>query len=195
MTKTWGSWKSKWKAESSFAQDKKAIESKEWKLECAKVKSALDMRNTYDQKEWRQHIERAKTFSTNINEIKPGIQRHLEKLSDLLEKQLDKIMSRENQINKAMTDFGEEFKDKNEKYKFIQDRINQLTTRVKSLNEEYSQLSVKNEQLQTKLEDQGNSATNDEPRIRLKKALTDIQVSRSIDLRKKSRRWTSESEC
>lgn len=86
-------------------------------------------------------------------------------------------MSRENTINKAMTDFGESFKEKNEQYKFLQDRIDQLTGRFQTLNDEYSKLSVKNDSLQLKLNEQTNEATNDESLIRIKKALTDINVS------------------
>lgn len=76
-----------------------------------------------------------------------------------------------------MTDFGESFKEKNEQYKFLQDRIDQLTGRFQTLNDEYSKLSVKNDSLQSKLNEQTNEATNDESLIRIKKALTDINVS------------------
>ena len=54
-------------------RDRQVIQSKttakEWMIECARVKNKLVLRNTFDQKEWRQHIEKAKTFSGNIEEI------------------------------------------------------------------------------------------------------------------------------
>jgi len=61
----------------SIDNDRKAIESKantkEWKVECNSVRNKLQMKNTFDQKEWRQHIEKAKLFSGDLLQIVSGV--------------------------------------------------------------------------------------------------------------------------
>jgi chromosome segregation ATPase len=86
-------------------------------------------------------------------------------------------LSRENQINKAMTDFGEEFKIKNEKNKEINETVTSITSRIKDSSEEYQRLAEKYEKLKVRLDDYENTATNDEPLIKLKKACADLKVT------------------
>ena len=100
----------------------------------------------------------------------------LEKLSDLLDKQLDRIGSREKEINNIMNEIGEEFKTKSERYKELQTEIDHLSAKVKKMNEEYSQLSVKNDQLQAKLNKQADQTTNNQPLIQIKETITHLKV-------------------
>lgn len=165
--------------ENYLAQDKQVIqpraEEKEWILECQRVRSKLEERQTADHKEWRQHIERAKLLSEGLKKHCPGSKKNLERLSDKIGNQLERILSRENQINKAMTDIGEEFKDKNNKNKEINEQVTNITSRVKDSSEEYNRLTEKYEKLKARLDEYENTATNDEPLIKLKKACADLK--------------------
>lgn len=171
-----------------LGQDKAAIqpraEEKEWKLECERVRSRLEEKVLADHKEWRQHIERAKNLSDNLKKHAPSAKKNLERLSDKIGSQLERILSRENQINKAMTDFGEEFKIKNEKNKEINETITNLTSRVKESSEEYQRYCEKYEKLKVRLDDFENNVTNDEPLIKLKKATADLKAEiKTMDVR------------
>jgi len=156
---------------------------KEWKLECEKVKRHLESITGVDQKEWRHHIERSKDLSEKIaqdvdcHHQKPRVQGGLEKLSEMLDKQLDRIGSREREINKVMVEIGEEFKTKSERYKELQTEIDHLSSKVKKLNDEYSQLSIKNEQLQAKLNKQADATTNNQPLIQIKETIQQVKVA------------------
>merc|ERR1711988_1460746 len=174
--------------ENYLGQDKQPIharaEEKEWILECQRVRSKLEERQTADHKEWRQHIERAKTLSDNLKKHCPSSKKNLERLSDKIGNQLEGILSRENQINKAMTDIGEEFKDKNNKNKEINEQVNNITSRVKDSSEEYNRLTEKYEKLKARLDEYENTATNDEPLIKLKKACADLKGEiKTMDVR------------
>ena len=105
------------------------------------------------------------------------MQGSLEKLSEMLDKQLDRISSREREINKVMIEIGEEFKTKSERYKELQTEIDHLTTKVKKLNDEYTQLSIKNEQLQAKLNKQADITTNNQPLIQIKETIQQVKVA------------------
>lgn len=174
--------------ENYLGSDKQAIqpraEEKEWILECQRVRSKLEERVTADHKEWRQHIERAKNLSDNLKKHAPSAKKNLERLSDKIGNQLERILSRENQINKAMTDFGEEFKIKNEKNKEINETVTSITSRIKDSSEEYQRLAEKYEKLKVRLDDYENTATNDEPLIKLKKACADLKGEiKTMDVR------------
>jgi len=174
--------------ENYLGQDKQAIqpraEEKEWILECQRVRSKLEARQTADHKEWRQHIERAKNLSDNLKKHAPSAKKNLERLSDKIGQQLERILSRENQINKAMTDFGEEFKIKNEKNKEINETVTGITSRIKDSSEEYQRLVEKYDKLKSRLDEYENTTTNDEPLIKLKKACADLKVEiKTMDVR------------
>ena len=79
-----------------------------------------------------------------------------------------------------------EFKkrDKNEKNKEINETIANLTSRVKESSDEYQRYCEKYEKLKVRLDDYENTATNDEPLIKLKKACADLKVEiKNMDVR------------
>lgn len=159
-------------------------EEKEWILECQRVRSKLEQNIIADHKEWRNHIEKAKGFSDNLKKSEPSTTINLERLSDRIGQQLERILSKENQINKAMSDIGEEFKVKNEKNKEINETIANLTARVKESSDEYQRYCEKYEKLKVRLDDYENTATNDEPLIKLKKACADLKGEiKNMDVR------------
>lgn len=126
------------------------------------------------------------------------MQTSLEKLADLLEKHLDRIGSREKEINKVMVEIGEEFKTKSERYKELQGEIDHLSVKVKKLNEEYSQLSVKNEQLQAKLNKQADESTNNQPLIQIKETIQQVKVGPPQAERNSGdgcAHWSAEQHC
>lgn len=102
----------------------------------------------------------------------------------MMDKQLDRIGSREREINKVMVEIGEEFKNKSERYKELQTDIDVRTVRVKKLNDEYIALSGKNDQLQTKLSTLTNTTTNNQPLIQIKETIKHLrQEIQQMDVR------------
>lgn len=93
---------------SSLPEEKKLldskIEKKEWILECERVASKLKFVVKNDAKEWRSHIESAKTYHENIKKLVPDSRGCLEKISDELGKVLERIGKRERNINVNMNE-------------------------------------------------------------------------------------------
>lgn len=173
---------------SANKENKQVIESKanekEWKNEVDKVRRQLESFTGVDQKEWRHHIENSKELTEKIGQDKPRIQMALEKLCDMMDKQLDRIGSREREINKVMVEIGEEFKNKSERYKELQTDIDVRTARVKKLNDEYIALSAKNDQLQGKLSTLTNTTTNNQPLIQIKETIKHLRLEiQQMDVR------------
>ena len=80
------------------------IEYREWILEVERVAARLKIPAQNDAKEWRNHIEQAKTYGQTINKSLPEARTKLERMSEDLGKVLEKITKRERGINVNMTE-------------------------------------------------------------------------------------------
>ena len=80
------------------------IDHKEWILEVERVAPKLKIPVQNDAKEWRNHIEQAKTYGQTIKKTLPDARVKLEKMSEKLIKILEKISQREKGINVNMND-------------------------------------------------------------------------------------------
>ena len=84
-------------------EERQVIESKtelkDWILECERVSSKLKFAIQTSSKDWRQHIESSKKYSQMINNLVPSFRKNTERMSDELNKNLDDLVKREQQIN------------------------------------------------------------------------------------------------
>ena len=80
------------------------IDSKEWELEVERVAPRLKIPLQNDAKEWRNHIEQAKTYGQTIKKSLPDARGKLERMSENLGKVLEKITGREKRINVNMNE-------------------------------------------------------------------------------------------
>lgn len=80
------------------------IDHKEWILEVERVAPRLKIPVQNDAKEWRNHIEQARTYGQTIKKTLPDARGKLEKMSEKLVKILEKISQREKGINVNMND-------------------------------------------------------------------------------------------
>ncbi len=80
------------------------IDSREWELEVERVAPRLKIPIQNDSKEWRNHIEQAKTYGQVIKKTLPDARSKLEKMSENLGKVLEKITKREKGINVNMNE-------------------------------------------------------------------------------------------
>merc|ERR1719376_1753053 len=107
-----------------------------------------------ERNEWRRHIDMTKNFSGTITKLNTSVFKNLEKIAEIIEKGVDKIITNENVLNNAFSDHFTEIKKSSERKKEIDMKIKTYTQKINEHNE---------------------SATNDEPLLKIKKVIDDLR--------------------
>lgn len=130
------------------------VDQKDWILECERVVTKLKYGSQQSSKaggrEWREHLEQTKTYSESIKKILPVTRQSLEKLSEELEKVLEVISKRENNINMNMSNSGGEYKQLSQDSTYFSQKYQTLTSNIREMGENYKTLTDKYDQLQNK---------------------------------------------
>ena len=87
-------------------------------------------------------------------------------------------------LNNALSDYFNDIKSNNESKKEYDQRIVLLSKKIKDLTEDYKGIDNKYGEMKLKLDEQNESATNDEPLLKIKKTINDLRVELTkIDIR------------
>lgn len=157
---------------------------KEWYSECERVAGKLLINKVTDKNEWRIHLDLLNNNFKKIKLQKSQVKNSIEKLSETVEKKLGKIQSSQNILNNAVCEYFQELKVNNDKKKEAEGRIKLLTGRVKELQDEFNENNTQVEVLQKRIEDQSNSAGNEEEILKMKKSIDELQEELTkIDIR------------
>jgi len=160
------------------------IDSKEWELEVERVAPRLKIPLQNDAKEWRNHIEQAKTYGQTIKKSLPDARGKLERMSENLGKVLEKITGREKRINVNMNELGTEYKAKAEDLKVNLTRYHELEKSVKEKREELRKVSEKYDAIMGKISQSSNEATDSSSLVKIKTAIQKLkQDIKAMDLR------------
>jgi len=160
------------------------IEYREWILEVERVAARLKIPAQNDAKEWRNHIEQAKTYGQTINKSLPEARTKLERMSEDLGKVLEKITKRERGINVNMTELGTEYKARAEELKTSLGKYHELEKSVKEKKEEFRKVSEKYEAIMSKINESSNQATDSSGLPKIKAAIQKLrQDIKAMDLR------------
>ena len=166
--------------EETSTQQKRIIETdadpKEWYEECERVQSKLVISKVNERNEWRRHVDMARGYSSSVSELTQQVYKHLEKVSDNIEKNLEKIVANQNTLNNAFSDHFVEIKQSSERKKEVDSKIKVYAAKIKELSEEYNGLNSKYEEIQRKINEHNESATNDEPLLKIKKTIDDLKT-------------------
>jgi hypothetical protein len=166
--------------EETATQHKRVIETdadpKEWYEECERVQSKLVISKINERNEWRRHVDMARGYSGSVNELTQQVYKSLEKISENIEKSLDKIIANQNTVNNAFSDHFVEIKQSSERKKEVDSKIKVYAAKIKELSEEYNGLNSKYEEIQRKINEHNESATNDEPLLKIKKTIDDLKT-------------------
>ena len=157
---------------------------KEWYRECERVANNFMINKVNERNEWRMHVDLSKNYSKKITALNNQTIKGLEKIADTVDKSLKKIKVNENMLNNALSDYFQDLKGTNSKKKEVDYKIQKISQRIKDLSKDYSNAQNKCEELQKKLDEQNNTATNDEALIKIRKTIDDIKLeSTRIDIR------------
>lgn len=160
------------------------IDSKEWELEVERVAPRLKIPLQNDAKEWRNHIEQAKTYGQTIKKSLPDARGKLERMSENLSKVLEKITGREKRINVNMNELGTEYKAKAEDLKVNLTRYHELEKSVKEKREDLRKVSEKYDAIMGKISQSSNEATDSSSLVKIKTAIQKLkQDIKAMDLR------------
>ena len=175
-------------AKEDQGQQKRMIETnadeREWYKECERVANRLLIDKVNERNEWRMHIDLSKNHTKHLSDLNPRIVKALEKVADGVQKSLQKITANENMLNNALSDYFVDLKGNTDKKKEVDLKIKNITQKVKDLTSEYNQVSTKCDQLQKKLNEQNDSATNDEALIKIRRTIDDIKSEvTKVDIR------------
>lgn len=160
------------------------IDHKEWILEVERVAPRLKIPVQNDAKEWRNHIEQAKTYGQTIKKTLPDARVKLEKMSEKLVKILEKISQREKGINVNMNDMGAEYKTRAEDLKVSLAKYHDLEKSVKDKKEEFRKVTEKYDQIMSKISESSNLATDSSALVKIKTAIQKLSADiKAMDLR------------
>jgi estrogen-related receptor beta like 1 len=147
----------------------------EWQKEIERVSSRLKIQAGGDTKEWRTHLEQAKTYSQKVKEFLPDARAKLEKTSDDLSKLMEKISGKEKVINKNFAHIIDEYKVHAENLKDVRQKSGQLNESYQKQQERLLEITEKLEEIQSTMNERGNTMTDTSPLVRIKKAIHSLR--------------------
>jgi estrogen-related receptor beta like 1 len=151
------------------------INAEEWQKECERVSSRLKIQSGLDTKEWRTHLEQAKTYSEKVKEYLPEARGKLEKTSDELLKIMEKISGKEKVINKNFAHIIEEYKVHAENLKDVRQKSDQLNDNNQKQLILLNEITDKLEVIQNTMNVAGNTMTDTSPLFQIKKAIHSLR--------------------
>ncbi|KAM3721332.1 Intraflagellar transport protein [Dirofilaria immitis] len=146
-----------------------------WKLEVERVAPHLKITFEQDSKDWRMHLERMRSLQKSVTELLSTTEPNLKRISNELEKTMERIINREkyfnSQLESVLTKFclaKERMIDIKEKWKEINSSILERTQKLQHISDELEQIK---QQI-----DEKNLQNNDGvPMLRLKQALQKME--------------------
>ena len=160
------------------------VDEREWAAECERAAQKLAIGRAGERSEWRFHLDINKSYCATVESCIGRIRSPLERISEVVERQLEKIAASEVFLNQALGGLLKPVASNAEKKKETDARIKVLSLKIKELAEEATAVNSRCEDLQAKLDEQNNKATNDEPVIKMKKTIDDLKKEiLKIDIR------------
>jgi len=146
------------------------VDSHAWKMELERVLPTLKVTLKLDGKDWRTHIDQMHNNQGAIEKYLAETSAHLTKLSEDINRTLEKINSREKYVNQSLEHTLLSFRQ-------LQDRLAEKREAEKTESASLDQLSAQLTLISTELdkvkqemEEKGANMTNGEPLVRIKQA-------------------------
>ena len=159
------------------------VSEQEWYAECDRVAERLQTRREGDRNEWRTHIDINRHHSSNVEGFVARLKRSLERVSETIERQNERIRVSETFLNNALASALADLQGAFERRQENDLRIKRLNAKIKELGDEHAGLNVRCADVQRKIDSQNATATNDEPVAVLRKTLEDLRAEmRKMDI-------------
>lgn len=151
------------------------VDPAEWKLELERVGPRLKFKADGASKEWRTHIEQSQKHEQQINESFPEAKVALEKIGKELRAAIDRIGSKERNINKDFEHLGAEFREKQKKLDEIQEQYNELSKTVSEFTSGLAEKTDSVEMIKSQMNSQNSSMTDTSPLRKIQTALNSLR--------------------
>uniref|UniRef100_A0A7S0W435 Intraflagellar transport protein 57 homolog n=1 Tax=Hemiselmis tepida TaxID=464990 RepID=A0A7S0W435_9CRYP len=148
---------------------------KQWMVEVESVAPMLKMRVEPDNKEWRTHLETTKDLQDNINGRTGPTKESLGKLSTAIGAAMERIGTRESNLNSQYKDRVAEYHEIQEKLQEVTKRYDEGNAGVSDLTNQLNQITDELETIKSDMDSRGDSMTDTGPLVKLKDAMKKIK--------------------
>lgn len=151
------------------------VDPAEWKLELERVGPRLKFKADGASKEWRTHIEQSQKHEGAITEAFPDAKVALDKIGKELRGAIDRIATKERNINKDFEHLGADFREKQKNLDEVQEQYNELSKTVAEYTQLLADKTDSFEMIKSQYQNQNNSITDNSPLRKIKTALTELR--------------------
>lgn len=152
------------------------VDEREWYAECERVAERLQTKREGDRNEWRFHIDINRHHCSNVEDHIGRLRHSLERVSETIEKQSERIRAAESFLNNALASALAEVQGSFERRQEHDARIKRLTVKIKELTDEFNSVNARCADIQKRLDVQNATATDDGPVIALRRTLDDLRA-------------------
>ncbi|KHN73240.1 Intraflagellar transport protein che-13 [Toxocara canis] len=146
-----------------------------WKLEVERMAPQLKITIRQDTKDWRMHLEQMQTYRNVVGELMSATWPSLDNMSKELEKNLERIATREKHLNNQLEGLLNQLRvaqdrlaESKEKYKEASGGITERTQTLQRISDEI-------EQIKEQIDEQGQRNSDGAPMVRIKQALMKLE--------------------
>eukprot|EP00744_Colponema_vietnamica_P005422 GILI01007947.1.p1 GENE.GILI01007947.1~~GILI01007947.1.p1 ORF type:complete len:423 (-),score=126.71 GILI01007947.1:68-1336(-) len=150
------------------------VSAEQWALEVERVGPQLQLRSD-EIKDWRARIEVASTLLKAVEKMYPDVKTMLIRMGDDLDKNCDRIKSREQTLSQQFKEHVEEYRVKLRELSASQEEFNQVSSKVSGLTNDLNQVTEMLERTKSDIEDREAKISNTTPLMQIKDALAKVR--------------------
>lgn len=171
-----------WQSSTLSANNKASVDPAAWRLELERVGPLLKLRSSatvsaaaHGGKEWRSHLEAAVKHVSTIKSDFPLAETALRKQAEQLRKAVERVQTKERQVNKEFEHLGGEFKQRQKQLDDVQDKYNALSASVAELTADLQKRMSEVEEIKQSMTDRNNSMTDTTPLRKISNSLNTLK--------------------
>jgi intraflagellar transport protein 57 len=156
-----------------------------WKTELERVGPRLKVSaKEEDGKEWHTHIDRTRKHETAMKELLPRATTQLKLIGATLRETIERMGTKEKQLNHQYETLGLEYRALQEKLKTISDKCKDDSDRVNVMSNEHAAITEQLRDTKSVMDDRGSKMTDTTPLVAIKDALKTLSAEiKNFELR------------
>ncbi|XP_014213270.1 intraflagellar transport protein 57 homolog [Copidosoma floridanum] len=151
------------------------MDAEEWKLELERVLPQLKLSIDADTRDWKAHLEQMKALHAGMGQNLSGTKGQLEKLHADIGRALDKINSRETELNRQLEPQLQELRILQEELSKVKEQYRDVSGGVTERTRTLNKLTEELEQVKKEMDERGSSMTDGTPLINIKKTIANMK--------------------
>lgn len=160
------------------------IDPDEWERECQRVAHKLKPQKKVDVKEWRSHLDQTKKYAETVKANLPDVRQKLEKVSNEVTRDLEKIQRKEALLNKGMTGMTGNYRNTASSLKEVTERYNTVKQHVEDMEQQYYDIDEELNKITSAMDEAGKNISDQSPLLKIKKGIEKVKKDiKSIDIR------------